>query len=186
MKKSEQTPIKERRKFDKAFKREAVNNWVASGKSAAVVAGELGIDAHHLYGWKADLAPADLSTASLEIRLAATQRELARVSEQRDLLKKRWAFSPNQHRTLRPDPRHERRTCHRGAVCRHLAVSPSGYYAWQQRRALHPPRPAGRGRSNCWAAGSPPSLPAAGRPMAVRGFSSMELEVNQPGHRHSA
>jgi transposase len=88
MKKSEQTPIKERRKFDKAFKREAVNNWVASGKSAAVVAGELGIDAHHLYGWKADLAPADLSTASLEIRLAATQRELARVSEQRDILKK--------------------------------------------------------------------------------------------------
>jgi transposase-like protein len=85
MKKSEQTPVKERRKFDPAFKREAVNNWLASGKSAAVVAGELGIDAHHLHGWKADLAPADLSTASLEARLAATQRELARVSEQRDI-----------------------------------------------------------------------------------------------------
>jgi transposase len=88
MKKSEQTPVKERRKFDPAFKREAVNNWVASGKSAAVVAAELGVAAHHLYGWKADLVPADLSTASLEARLAATQRELARVSEQRDILKK--------------------------------------------------------------------------------------------------
>ena len=88
MKKSEPTPIKERRKFDPAFKREAINHWVASGKSAAVIAGELGITAHHLYGWKADLAPADLSTASLEARLAATQRELARVSEQRDILKK--------------------------------------------------------------------------------------------------
>jgi transposase-like protein len=88
MKKSEQTVIKERRKFDAAFKREAINHWVASGKSAAVIAGELGITAHHLYGWKADLAPADLSTASLEARLAATQRELARVSEQRDILKK--------------------------------------------------------------------------------------------------
>ena len=88
MKKSEQTPVKERRKFDPAFKREAVNNWQASGKSAAVVAAELGVAAHHLYGWKADLAPADLSPASLEVRLAATQRELARVSEQRDILKK--------------------------------------------------------------------------------------------------
>jgi transposase-like protein len=88
MKKSEQTAIKERRRFDAAFKREAINHWVASGKSAAVIASELGITAHHLYGWKADLAPADLSTASLEARLAATQRELARVSEQRDILKK--------------------------------------------------------------------------------------------------
>lgn len=88
MKKSEQAPVKARRKFDKAFKREAVNNWLASGKSAGVVAGELGIEAHHLYGWKADLAPADLSAENLEARLAALQRELARVSEQRDILKK--------------------------------------------------------------------------------------------------
>ena len=115
MKKSEQTVVKERRKFDPAFKREVVNNWVASGKSAAVVR-EPGIDAHHLYGWKAELAPADLSTASLEARLAATQRELARVSEQRDILKKRWAFSPNPPPTLRPDPCHETRTFHCGAV----------------------------------------------------------------------
>ncbi len=88
MKKSEQTPIQERRKFDPAFKREAIKHWLASGKSAVVIAGELGIEAHHLYGWTAARAPADLSTASLEARLAATQRELARVSEQRDILKK--------------------------------------------------------------------------------------------------
>lgn len=89
MKKSEQTVVKERRKFDPAFKREAVNNWLASGKSAAAVAGELGINAHHLYGWKADLEPTGgLSTASLEAQLAAAKRELARVSEQRDILKK--------------------------------------------------------------------------------------------------
>jgi transposase len=106
MKKSEQTQIKERRKFDKAFKREALNNWLASGKSAGVIAGELGIQAHHLYGWKADLAPADLSTASLEERLAATQRELARVSEQRDILKKTLGIlsepSPNATPGLKP------------------------------------------------------------------------------------
>jgi hypothetical protein len=33
---AEQTPVKERRKFDKALKREAVNNWLARGKSAGV------------------------------------------------------------------------------------------------------------------------------------------------------
>ena len=89
MKPSEPTPAKARRKFDKAFKREAVNNWLASGKPAGTVARELGLAAHHLYGWKAELAPAGgLSTASLEAELAATKRELARVSEQRDILKK--------------------------------------------------------------------------------------------------
>jgi hypothetical protein len=32
------------RKFDKTFKREAVQNWLSSGKSADVIAGELGIN----------------------------------------------------------------------------------------------------------------------------------------------
>ena len=30
-----------RRKFDETFKREAVNNWISSGKAAAVIAQEL-------------------------------------------------------------------------------------------------------------------------------------------------
>ena len=89
IKTNNQTAVKTRQKFDRTFKREAVNNWLASGKSAAVVAGELGLEAHHLYGWKADLAPrSETATAGLEAQLAATQRELARVSEQRDILKK--------------------------------------------------------------------------------------------------
>jgi len=32
-----QTSVRERRKFDETFKREAVQNWLASGKSATVV-----------------------------------------------------------------------------------------------------------------------------------------------------
>jgi transposase len=86
------SPIKSvvgRRKFDQTFKQEAVKNWVASGKTADAVAQELGLAPHHLYSWKADLAPArDLSDASLQIQLEATRRELARVTEQRDILKK--------------------------------------------------------------------------------------------------
>jgi transposase-like protein len=36
-----QTPVRKRRSFDETFKREAVNHWLSSGKSAATVAAEL-------------------------------------------------------------------------------------------------------------------------------------------------
>jgi transposase-like protein len=38
-----ETSVKMRRKFDQTFKREAVQNWLASGKSAQVIAKELGL-----------------------------------------------------------------------------------------------------------------------------------------------
>ena len=43
-----QTSVPERRKFDITFKREAVLNWLHSGKSATVVGEELGINANLL------------------------------------------------------------------------------------------------------------------------------------------
>ena len=56
-------PIKEsspktRRKFDATFKREAVGNWLSSGKSAAVVAKELGLTEGLLFAWR-KLLPSD-------------------------------------------------------------------------------------------------------------------------------
>ena len=53
-----QTSVRVRRKFDETFKREAVQNWLQSGKSAQVVAQELGLDANRLYAWKQRFAPA--------------------------------------------------------------------------------------------------------------------------------
>jgi hypothetical protein len=41
------------------FKREAVLNWLQSGKSAAVIAQEPGLHASRLYAWKHCFAPAD-------------------------------------------------------------------------------------------------------------------------------
>lgn len=58
MKPVNQTPVKVRRKFDTTFKREAVNNWLASGKAAGVVAQELGLRPSRLYAWKVRFAPA--------------------------------------------------------------------------------------------------------------------------------
>jgi transposase-like protein len=104
-----QTSVRERRKFDETFKREAVQNWLNSGKSAAVVGEELGITANLLYAWR-KLIPAVAggrataakpgSMADLQGQLEAAQRELRHAREQCIILKKHWAFSPNRLRTV--------------------------------------------------------------------------------------
>ncbi len=94
-----QTPVKVRRKFEETFKREAVQNWLTSGKSAQTIAGELGLKANQLYAWKKFFAPADVggrtaagakpvSHADLQVQLDAALRENRHLREQRDILKK--------------------------------------------------------------------------------------------------
>jgi len=95
-----QTPAKRTyRKFDETFKREAVQNWLSSGKSADVIAGELGINSNLLYAWRKSFAPAEAGGRAAEgakpatlaealIRLEADQREIRHLREQRDILKK--------------------------------------------------------------------------------------------------
>jgi len=94
-----ETSVKTRRKFDKIFKREAVQNWLASGKSAEVIAEELGVTANRLYAWRERFAPADAegkaaagakpgSIADLQGQLEAALRENRHLREQRDILKK--------------------------------------------------------------------------------------------------
>jgi transposase-like protein len=94
-----QTPVKTRRKFDETFKREAVNNWLVSGKSAEAIAPELGINSNRLYAWKKGFAPADAggkaaagpkpgSPADLQAQLDDALREIRHLREQRDILKK--------------------------------------------------------------------------------------------------
>ncbi len=59
MKSIRNNPVKIRPKFDQAFKREAVQNWLSSGESAEVVDQELGLLANRLYAWKKLFAPPD-------------------------------------------------------------------------------------------------------------------------------
>jgi len=59
MKAIKNSSLKVRRKFDQVFKREAVNNWLSSGKSAEVVSQELGLSPGLLFAWKRRFAPAD-------------------------------------------------------------------------------------------------------------------------------
>jgi transposase len=83
--------IKLRRKFDRNFKQEAVTLWLNSGKSAQVVAAELGIRDKQLYQWKKTLLPvaaAKLSVAELEAQNLALRRDNDQLRQQRDILKK--------------------------------------------------------------------------------------------------
>jgi len=77
------------KRYDEAFKKEAVENWIKSGKAGTVIAVELGISYPSLKEWKAryygDAIP---ERDTLEAENRALKRELARVSEQRDILKK--------------------------------------------------------------------------------------------------
>lgn len=91
------TSVQTRRKFDQAFKREAVQNWLNSGKSAQVVGEELGINSNLLYAWR-KLVPAGAggrapaakpgSVADLQSQLEAAHRELRHTREQVTILKK--------------------------------------------------------------------------------------------------
>jgi transposase len=91
------TSVQTRRKFDQTFKREAVQNWLDSGKSAELVGEELGINANLLYAWR-KLVPAGAggrapaakpgSVADLQRQLEAAQRELRHSREQVTILKK--------------------------------------------------------------------------------------------------
>jgi transposase len=92
-----QTSVQERRKFDETFKREAVLNWLHSGKSAMVVGEELGITANLLYAWRKLVADVGAvrptttkpgSVADLQGQLDASQRENRHLREQCQILKK--------------------------------------------------------------------------------------------------
>ena len=84
---------KTRRHFDAAFKQAAVEHCRRHGGSVAEAASELGINYWTLRDWvelaQAPAAPARASTVSeLEAENRRLRTELARVTEQREILKK--------------------------------------------------------------------------------------------------
>jgi len=81
------------KRYDETFKRSAVEHWMLSGKSVRQVAAELGVNVQTLHGWKKKFKelPAGQVAGTLEALQAENrrlQRELQRVSVQRDILKK--------------------------------------------------------------------------------------------------
>ena len=85
-----------RRVFSKSFKQQAVANWKQSGKTGDQIASELGIRTDLLYKWNRTSTPNRAagsaclpeSREALEAEVTRLREELARVTEQRDILKK--------------------------------------------------------------------------------------------------
>lgn len=88
--------VRERRRYTEEFKRSAVDHWLNSGQSALRVARELGISAYNLRDWryryapaaKAVDAPVPESPEAMQAEVCRLRKELARVTAQRDILKK--------------------------------------------------------------------------------------------------
>ena len=86
---------KKRRQFDRAFKVEAIRLITAEGRTSASVARDLGVSPNLLYRWKeqfdSDSKNAFVGTGNLSLEqceFRRLQRELADVTEERDILKK--------------------------------------------------------------------------------------------------
>lgn len=84
-----------RRRFTQEFKVEAVRLMKHSGRPAASVARELGIPRSKLYAWTQQLErqgedafPGSGRHAGTEGELGQLRREVARLKEERDILKK--------------------------------------------------------------------------------------------------
>ena len=89
------------KRYAEAFKRQAVEHWLRSSQPGTQIASELGVSYRSLKDWKARYhGEATPVCPELLAENRALKAELARVREQRDILKKRWASSPNRRRAL--------------------------------------------------------------------------------------
>ncbi|WP_157216114.1 IS3 family transposase [Flavisphingomonas formosensis] len=118
--------------FSDEFKRDAVAQITERGYPVAEVSQRLGVSAHSLYAWKRQLAKVVSGDAGKDAEIRQLKRELARVTEERDILKK-----ANRAFRQRCKVRYAFIAEHRDrfgvrAMCRCLAVQPSGFYAWQK------------------------------------------------------
>ena len=89
---------KDRKRYSREFKLEAVRRADESGKTVAEVARELDISVHHLYRWRNEASeqgekvfPGQGKVHSQD-ELTRLRRENARLREERDILKKSLIF----------------------------------------------------------------------------------------------
>ena len=89
---------KDRKRYSREFKLEAVRRADESGKTVAEVARELDISVHHLYRWRNEAAEQGEKVfpghgkANSQDELVKLRRENTRLREERDILKKSLIF----------------------------------------------------------------------------------------------
>jgi transposase len=78
--------------FSDEFKRDAVAQITERGYPVAEVSQRLGVSAHSLYAWKRKFAKAAFGESEKDAEIRRLKRELTRVTEERDILKKATAY----------------------------------------------------------------------------------------------
>ena len=81
-------------KFSDEFKRDAVAQSTERGYPVREVSERLGVSAYSLYAWKKKFSKASSGEAEKDAEIRRLKKELARVSEERDILKKGEACPP--------------------------------------------------------------------------------------------
>ncbi|WP_420269101.1 IS3 family transposase [Klebsiella pneumoniae] len=123
------------KRYPEEFKTEAVKQVVDRGYSVASVATRLDITTHSLYAWIKKYGPdsstnKEQSDAQAEIR--RLQKELKRVTDERDILKKAGGVLRKAVRLRYAFIRDNSSCWPVRLLCRVLDVHPSGFYAWLQ------------------------------------------------------
>lgn len=78
--------------FSDDFKRDAVAQITERGYPVSEVSERLGVSKHSLYAWKRKFAKTASGETEKDAEIRRLKRELARVSEERDILKKATAY----------------------------------------------------------------------------------------------
>lgn len=88
-------------RFSDEFKKDAVSQVVDRGYAVAEVAERLGVSTKSIYTWKARFSKPERARnteAELSAELRKVKKELARVTEERDILKKATAYFARESR----------------------------------------------------------------------------------------
>jgi transposase len=80
--------------FTDEFKLEAIKQITERGYSVADVSKRLGVSTHSLYGWmkRYSVSPGPVAKDDQSSEIRRLKQELARVTEERDILKKATAY----------------------------------------------------------------------------------------------
>jgi transposase len=90
----------EKRKYEPAFKAEAVRLVQEHGRTVADVAKSLDVHVNTLHGWVREAAPGGkrVHRPEADEQVRRLERELRRVTEERDILKKAVAFFASERK----------------------------------------------------------------------------------------
>ncbi|MGP4741966.1 IS3 family transposase [Escherichia coli] len=123
------------KRYPEEFKIEAVKQVVDRGYSVASVATRLDITTHSLYAWIKKYGPdssANKEQSDAQAEICRLQKELKRVTDERDIFKKSRGVLRKAVRLRYAFIRDNTCCWPVRLLCRVLDVHPSGFYAWLQ------------------------------------------------------